>query len=271
MDIAATLPVGQVANLEGNDDLTVTVLESPRTTAMMLNNSRPPFSDPLVRQAIQSAIDVEAISASVYEGVMTPAVGPFSPQQPWAPDGASTVSQDLDEARRLFDQAGVDPNTLSFELIATTARPEHDDVAAVIQEQLSELGIEVTIQTGESAAFEPDLFAGEYDATLLSRGYLLDMGDPAGYLASDYTCDGSYNIAHYCDEEMDAKIQEALLEEDADARYEIYADVAERVQSEAVNVFIVHEAAVVGTRSGIENFKVHPLGFHVLTQELSVS
>ena len=85
---------------------------------MMLNNSRPPFDDPLVRQAIQKAIDIEAIADSVYEGVMAPATGPFSPQQPWAPDGASPVAQDLDEARRLFDEAGVDPSTLSFELIA---------------------------------------------------------------------------------------------------------------------------------------------------------
>ena len=271
VDIAATLPVGQVAGLEGTDDVEVIKAEVPRTTAMMLNNSRPPFDDPLVRQAIQTAIDIEAIADSVYEGVMEPATGPFSPQQPWAPDGATPVAQDLDEARRLFDQAGVDPSKLSFELIATTARPEHGDVAVVIQDQLGELGIEVTIKTGDSAAFEPDLLAGEYDATLLSRGYLLDMGDPAGYLDADYTCDGSYNIAHYCDEETDAQIAEALQEDDADARYEIYGEVAQRVQSEAVNIFLVHESAVVGARSQVENFQVHPLGIYVLTPELRVS
>ena len=97
------------------------------------------------------------------------------------------------------------------------------------------------------------------------------MGDPAGYLEADYTCDGSYNIAHYCDEETDAQIAEALQEEDADARYEIYGEVAQRVQSEAVNIFLVHESAVVGARSQVENFQVHPLGIYVLTPELSVS
>ena len=40
---------------------------------MLLNNSRPPFDDPLVRQAMQHAIDLEAIAGSVYEGGAVPA------------------------------------------------------------------------------------------------------------------------------------------------------------------------------------------------------
>ncbi len=57
VDIAQALPVVSMADLEGNENLEVTATEIPRTTAMLLNNSRPPFDDPLVRQAIQSSID----------------------------------------------------------------------------------------------------------------------------------------------------------------------------------------------------------------------
>ena len=271
VDIAQALPVVSMADLEGNENLEVSATDIPRTTAMLLNNSRPPFNDPLVRQAIQSAIDNQSIADSVYEGVMTPATGPFSPDKAWAPEGASPVTQDLDEARRLFDEAGVDPESLSIELIAYNDRPEFANLAAVIQSQLAELGIEVTIRSGEYTAFEPDLLAGDYDAVLLSRGYLLDVGDPAGYLAADYTCDGSYSIAQYCDEETDAQINQAQQEEDQDARYEIYRDIAQRLQSEAVNVFLVHESSVVGTTSRVENFAAHPLGFYILTDGLGVS
>ena len=238
---------------------------------MMLNNSRPPFDNPLVRQAIQSAIDTQAIADGIYEGVMSPAIGPFSPDQPWAPQDGSPVSQDLDEAKRLFDEAGVDPSTLSFDLMAYVSRPEFADVAAVIQDQLGQLDIEVKIRSGEYTTFEPDLLAGDYDAALLSRGYLLDVGDPAGYLDADYTCEGSYNLAHYCDEETDAQINQALQNEDQDARYEIYRDIAQRLQSEAVNVFLVHESGVVGSSDSVENFEQHPLDFYVLTKDLSVN
>ena len=47
------------------------------------------------------------------------------------------------------------------------------------------------------------MLAGEFDAALLSRGYLVDVADPAGYLLSDWACEGGYNIAHYCDPEAD--------------------------------------------------------------------
>jgi hypothetical protein len=38
---------------------------------------------------------------------------------------------------------------------------------------------QVAIRSGDYASFEPDVLAGDYDAFLLSRGYLLDVGDPA--------------------------------------------------------------------------------------------
>ena len=87
VDIAQALPVVSMADLEGNENLEVTATEIPRTTAMLLNNSRPPFDDPLVRQAIQKAVDTQPIVDGVYEGAGTPAVGPFGPDTDWAPDG----------------------------------------------------------------------------------------------------------------------------------------------------------------------------------------
>ena len=61
-----------VDSFEGDSNLQVDSLQAPRTTVMLLNNSRPPFDDPLVRQALQHAIDLEAIAGSVYEGGAVP-------------------------------------------------------------------------------------------------------------------------------------------------------------------------------------------------------
>jgi len=132
---------------------------------MLLNNSRPPFDDPLVRQAIQHAVDTPVIVDGVYEGIGDPAAGPFGPDTDWAPEAAEPVAQDLDEARALLDEAGVDPESLSIELLAYNDGPEFPDVAAVLQAQLGELGIEVKIRAGEYASLEPDLLSGIFDAT----------------------------------------------------------------------------------------------------------
>ena len=188
----------------------------------------------------------------------------------WAPEGAAPTPVDLDEARALLDQAGVDPESLSIELMAYNDRPEFPDVAAVIQDQLGQLGVEVKIRAGEYTALEPDMLSGEFDASLLSRGYLVDVADPGGYLLSDWVCDGGYNIAHYCDPETDQMIDEATAIEDTDARNQAYGEIAGKLQSEAASVFLLHEHGVYGTQSDVTNFQPHPQEYYVLTADLAL-
>jgi peptide/nickel transport system substrate-binding protein len=103
--ISKSLPVANLATLEGDTNLEIVQRELARTTVMLLNYSRPPFDDPLVRQAIQQAVETQAIVDGVYEGAAVPAVGPFGPNTDWAPDDAEPVAQDLDQARALLDEA----------------------------------------------------------------------------------------------------------------------------------------------------------------------
>jgi peptide/nickel transport system substrate-binding protein len=268
--IAKALPVASLSTLEGDPDLEVPQLELPRTTVMLLNSSRPSFDDPLVRQAVQHAVDPEAIVDAVYEGTGSPAVGPFGTDTDWAPEGAEQTSVDLEEARALFDEAGVDPESLSIELIAYNDRPEFPDVAAVIQDELGQVGIDVKIRSGEYAAVEPDMLSGSFDAALLSRGYLVDVADPGGYLLSDWVCDGGYNLAHYCDPETDQMIEDAIAVEDADERNAAYQELAAKLQTEAASVFLLHEHAVWGTHADVANFEPHPLDYYVLTADLTL-
>ena len=170
----------------------------------------------------------------------------------------------------MLDQAGVDPESLSIELIAYNDRPEFADVAAVIQDQLGQLGVTVKIKSAEAAAVEPDALAGDFDAYLLSRGYLVDVAEPGGYLVSDWTCEGGYNIAHYCDSETDQMIADAVSIEDEAARSDAYAELAEKLQSEAASVFLIHEHGVYGTQADVANFEPHPLEYYVLTADLAV-
>ena len=269
--IASAIPAVSLSSLEGDSNIQVDSLQAPRTTVLLLNNSRPPFDDPLVRQALQHAIDLEAIAGSVYEGGAVPAIGPFSPDDPWAPAGAEPAAFDPEEAKSLLDQAGVDPASLDFELIAYNDRPEFGDLAAVIQDELGQIGITVKIKAGEYASFEPAMLGGDFDAALLSRGYLVDLGDPVGYLTSDWTCDGGYNIAHYCDPEVDSMVKEAATLEDSEARNAIYAQVAEKLQGDPASVFLVHESLVTAFSSDVQGFETHPLNFYVLTKDLTIN
>lgn len=269
VQIASYVPATALATLKNQDNIKVESQELPRTTALLLNNKKAPFNNPAARKAVQAALNLESIASSVYEGAATPAVGPFSPNMPWAPSEASPVPFDPQAAKRILSDAGVDPSTIAFELVAYTDRTEFADLAAVIQDQLGDIGVKVKIRTGEYSAVEPDLIDGKYDAALMSRGYLTDLADPVSYLSSDYGCGGEYNLSAYCDSELDALIKEATKATDEKRRHEIYADVAERLQEEAVSVFLVHETVNIGTASSLQNFRFHPLNHYILTADLS--
>jgi peptide/nickel transport system substrate-binding protein len=268
--IVRGIPAVSLATVKGDDQVRTTTTALPRTTVMLLNNAKAPFNNPLVRQAIQKAVDTKAIIDGVYEGTGQPAVGPFSPDTHWAPANAQPIGTNLDQARSLLQQAGVDPTSLSFELQAYIDRPELPDDAAVIQAQLAKLGIKVKVKTGESAAMEPGWLDGSFQATLFSRGYLVDVADPGGYLVSDWTCDGSYNLAHYCDKQTDQMIKDAVATANPDARNQKYAAIAARLQAQAASVFLLHEQATWGLRANVKGFKPHPLDYYVLTADLSL-
>lgn len=90
------------------------------------------------------------------------------------------------------------------------------------------------------------------------------------YLLSDWTCDGGYNIAHYCDPETDQIIHDAVGIEDIDERNAAYQELATKLQSEAASVLLLHEGAVWGTQADVANFQPHPLDYYVLTAELAL-
>ena len=265
--IATVLPVSVLR--EPPKTVTVLKTELPRTTALYLNNGKPPFSDVRIRQAVQAAVDTTAIAGSVYENLAEPAVGPFAPGEAWAPLGAKPVVQDLKKARDLLAAAGVKPNTLKMQLWAYPDRPELPDVASVLQAELSEIGIDATVKVASYTSFEPDLLAGNFGGMLLSRSHLTDVPDPGAFLTSDYTCKGSYNLSHFCQPELDAKVEEAVSLPDPAKRFQIYSQIADTLQRQAVSLFLVHEQQRDAVSTGVRNYRTHPLGHYILTKDLA--
>ena len=268
--ISRMIPLSARHSLEKQPGINIQALEIPRTTAMYLNNKRPPFNDPRIRKAVQAAVDVKAIVASVYEGFGRPAIGPFAPNEPWAPP-IQAVTRDVDRAKALLAEAGIRPGELKLTLRAYSSRPELKDVAAVVQQQLKTIGIEAEVIVTDWAGLEPHFMGGTYDMAFMSRGHQLDVADPLGFLQADYTCEGSFNVSHFCDPDVDKLLERASTLADAEERHGIYRKVARMLQEEAINVFIVHQQETAAVDARVKNFKIHPLNHYYLTHELTLA
>jgi peptide/nickel transport system substrate-binding protein len=265
-DISLSIPVSSLATLEGASGVTVLATESPRTATLYLNNGRPPLDDVEVRRAIRKSLDLDALAASVYEGAALPATGPFAQSEPWAEGVGEDQDQDLDEARDLLAAAGYTADR-PLEIIAIVERAEFADVAAVLQENLKDIGIPVTIEAKEYAAAEPGVLAGDYDMLLSQRNRLIDIADPIGFLTADYTCGGTYNLSHFCSAEYDGIIAEASATVDPTERYALYAKAGRILQDEAVNAWLVNEQATDAVRADVLSYAQDPLSRYVLTAE----
>ncbi|WP_075298520.1 MULTISPECIES: ABC transporter substrate-binding protein [unclassified Pseudonocardia] len=256
-DIAQELPESSALEFTG-DGYTNETVPAPRTASLMLNQSRPPFADVRVRQAVTAAIDRTALGEQALAGSAIPASELFGPAVAWGSQEAPPPA-DPARARALLAEAGYDAgNPLRVELGTYSTRAELPTLATAVQQMLREAGIEATIRVGGYDAREPDLLAGNYDMYLGSRSYLLDVPDAGATLTSDYGCEGSYNINRYCSPEFDALLAPLATVTDPAARQDVFRQAAAKLNDEAVGVPLVHTSAN-GVGSRVAGYTVDPL------------
>lgn len=272
IDIDIHLPVSQIPVLETMTDLAVLRLQTPRTTTLHLNMSRPPFDNVLLRQAVAYALDKQAIVDASLEGVGAPAVGPISPSEVWVNSDLVGYPYYPEKAKTFLADAGYAEGELTVALWTYPTRSNLPLSALAIQNMLGKIGINVEIRLAQYDPMEPDVLSGNYDMFIISRNHVLDSYDPEGFFSSDYTCAGSFNMDRFCDPVLDSLLVEARGLTDLDARYAIYRQIQTiLVDDQCVGVFLNYTEIVDGVRNNVINFKLHPLERFVLTADLDIA
>ncbi|MFM9443401.1 ABC transporter substrate-binding protein [Streptomyces acidiscabies] len=237
-DIVEAVPVSQAALL---DQKLITEVPMPRTNTLYLNTSSGPFRDASLRAAARQAVDAESIVKGVYEGRADVAQGLLGPALPWAAGLRKPVTR----------AAAGQPKGTSVTIGTFTDRAELPEVAAALQQQLQKAGFTVKLEVREYSAIEADALAGKFDAFILSRATVLDSGDPAAYLYSDFASDGSFNIAQLKNPSVDAALQKAGVQPTGEARRAaIIAGEAAVLATDAA-VPMLHERVIQGDAAGV--------------------
>nr|WSW67778.1 ABC transporter substrate-binding protein [Streptomyces sp. NBC_00995] len=260
VDVAEYVPISQ-ASLLG--DGLVHEFPSARTNGLSLNTERGVFADPAMRAAAREAIDSEALVKAVYEGRADTAQGLLGPGVPWAAEARATPAGRTRAANRA-QVAG----TKEIVLATYTNRPELPEVATVVQQQLSKRGFTVKQVVRDYAQLEADALAGKYDAFIQARNTLLDTADPVSYLASDFTCDGSFNISQLCDGRVDTAVDKAAGATTTDARHAAAARAEADVLGTDALVPLLHERFVQGyDDSRVRGVSLDPLERTLITAD----
>lgn len=169
------------------------------------------WADPLVRKAINMAIDRELICDTLGAG-QVPAAGFVPPGFPDAEGndffetagtyGLATDDSKIEEAQALLAEAGF-PNGEGFPefTIMYNTSEGHQMVAEIIQEMLkTNLGLNASLENQEWAVFQDTRKVGDYE--LARGGWLTDFMDPSGLL-SIFTTGNAYNDPKFENAEYD--------------------------------------------------------------------
>ncbi|MEV2247575.1 ABC transporter substrate-binding protein [Streptomyces sp. NPDC049970] len=263
VDVAEYIPVSQ-ASLLG--DGLVHEFPSARTNGLSLNTRHGVFADPAMRAAARAAIDSDALVDGVYEGRADSAQGLLGPGVPWAA-GKRTAPTDRVAA------AGRDEVAKTEEIVLATYtnRPELPEVATLVQQQLEKRGFTVKQVVRDYAQLEADALAGKYDAFVQARNTLLDTADPVSYLASDFTCDGSFNISQLCDERVDAAVDKAASLAGTEDRHRAEMTAEAAVLGADALVPLVHERFVQGYDDAhVEGVALDPMERTLITADTRI-
>jgi ABC-type transport system substrate-binding protein len=227
------VPFGETARWR--EDRRNWLVEKPalRVVYVALNNRRGPLRDVRVRQAINRAVDVPAILATVYGGRGVPARGAIPPGLGGNDTARTAYRYDPAAARALLAAAGY-AGGITVRLWRTAANIELSRVAQAVQTQLAEVGIRVELVERDASSQRAAARQGETDMVILD--WWADYPDADNFLYPLFYT-GSFgpggNYAFYSDSVTDALILRARRTTDDAARTALYRRIDERVYGAA--------------------------------------
>jgi peptide/nickel transport system substrate-binding protein len=228
-DIAINaLTSDMVLTLERDPNLAV--LHAPGTVlAYMAFNLRDPIlKDTRVRQALAYAIDRRPMLEYLQRGFARAAKSVLPPES-WAYNGdVPGYDHNPERARQLLEQAGYPAvNGIRFHLTMKASTEESTRLmAAVLQQQLREVGIALDIRTFEFATFFSDVTHGLFQ--LYSLRWIGGNEDPDifeyVFHSAKFPPNGA-NRGYFADPRVDALVDQARHELDQNTRKQLYAEI----------------------------------------------
>lgn len=239
-------------------DLRTTV--SMCTSFLGFNTRLAPLDEPLVRRALNHALDKDRLLSGVFQGSALRATGPLPPGMPAFAGRPPAYPFAPEQARALLAEAGYRPQA-SPPLTFTAAG--YGDVGALVTAAITmweeNVGVDVEPVLLDPYRYNEELHAGNV-GHIYSYGWCADYPDPQNFLDVLFHSQSPQNLGGYSNPEVDALLEAARTERDAGVRIDIYAQVEEMIVADAPAAFVNHSLTAVLVKPYVEGYTLTPLG-----------
>lgn len=239
---------------------------SNQYTYLGFNLKKKMFQNKHFREAIDIAINKEALVQSVLEGLGAVATGPYTPRS-WAynPEVKARTFDQL-RAREMFVAAGYryakngkllkDGKSVEFTLLTNQGNRNREQTAIIIQSQLKEVGIKVNIRIIAWSTFLSEFVnKRKFDAVLLGWSLARDP-DIYSIWHSSKTKEHEFNFVSYKNTEVDRLLVRGRQTFNRNKRRQIYYRVHEIIAAELPYVFLYVPDSLPAVHARIQN--IHP-------------
>jgi peptide/nickel transport system substrate-binding protein len=254
------LPAELLTYLEEQPDIDVTQGPGSNFAYIGFNLASPPTADIRVRRAIAHAIDPGAIMQHILGGAARPAAALLPPDH-WAGNPAlHPPGHDPQLAQQLLKAAGYDaahPLQLGYK---TSTDPVRVRIATVIQQQLSEVGIDMRLSSYDWGTFFGDIKAGRFQMYSLAWvGIKTPDIFRYAFHSNSLPPEGA-NRGRLADAAVDRLIEAAEQGATLEAQAKYYRQVQAQLLEALPYIPLWYEDHVVATRQGISGYRLAPDG-----------
>ena len=258
IDIATFVPWNRMKELAADPKLTAVGYPSTETRYGVLNTTKAPFNNVKVRQALNYATDKDSMIKTILFGYGEKAVSFMPKSGSFWNDQLKGYPYDVEKAKALLKEAGY-PDGFKTDIIVASGNTVAQQMATVLKEQWSKVGITVNINMMEAATATTKFKAFQYDIAL--RAWTNDMIDPSQI--ADYGINYNTVKAFYTgwkNDEAMAAVEEAKKVTDIKKRQELYFKIQAIHTEETPMLSFFHVPYPVAMSKNITGFVQTPLG-----------
>ena len=268
VNFIVNIPPDELARLKGDDRFTVVEQAGMHTWWVAFNHTRAPFDDPRVRQAMNYAVNKQAIVDNILKGTGILAINPLPPVVWSYTDDVQRYDYNPEKAKELLAEAGYPDGFSCVFWIPESGSGMQQPVpmGTAMQADLKAVGIDCKIETFEWGTYLDKVIVPPEDAEfdLMEMSWIGDNGDPDNHLfillSGEQWPPHGYNMGFYKNDEVDALLREARTTLDQAKRTELYVKAQKLIAEDPPWMMIDHETQIVVMEKKIKDFKLHPTG-----------
>ncbi|HET8999288.1 MAG TPA: ABC transporter substrate-binding protein [bacterium] len=276
--ILADVPPSDYSRVTGNKDLKLYQQPGLTILGVAMSNDMGPFKDKRVRQAMNYAVDKDAINKGLYGGATT--AGQGMPPVLWGYNKSVTpYPYDVNKAKDLLKEAGF-PNGFSTEMMVYSNPRGYNPIGGAklgeaVQGYFAKVGVNVKITQYEWGAYLDKVRHTPWEGFSI-LGWSGDNGDPDNFLGDLFEWDEiagakrPNNNARHRNPDYDKLMVQGRLVSDQAKRAQIYEQANKILHDDAPWVFMNYTNQVRAARASVQGFLLNPLQMFFHMEQVSL-